>query len=335
MTTALVTGSTGFIGSRLCRALLDKGFQVRAFHRSTSQLQLLEGLAVEHANGDLTRPETLADALQGVDVLFHTAAMLAAAEKPGQMYTINVEGTRSLLKAALQAGVQRVVHTSSVAALGIPELWIAENAEPALINENHTWKGSVDIWPYGYSKYAAELEVQKIVASGLDVVIVNPSLVYGPGDMYKQTSSLVVQMAQRRVPVLLEGGINVVHVDDVVTGQLAALEHGRRGERYILGGDNLLVADLIRLSAEVVGCAAPDMVAPAGLLRALARPIGLLQPFITAAIPLSMLRLAGYHFYYDNHKAQDHLGWLPSFTARQALMEAYEWFKQQGAIQAQ
>jgi len=334
MTTALVTGSTGFIGARLCRLLLDKGYRVRAFHRSTSQMLLLEGLAVEHVTGDLTRPETLGDALQGVDVLFHTAAMLGAAEKPGQMYTINVEGTRSLLKAALQAGVQRVVHTSSVAALGIPPLRLSPTAEPGLINENHSWSGPGDKWPYGYSKYLAELEVQKMVASGLDTVIVNPSLVYGPGDLYKQTSSLVVQVAQRRVPVLMEGGANVVHVDDVVTGQLAALERGRRGERYILGGENLPLQTLVCMAADVVGGTPPDLVVPAGLLRALAGPISLLQPFITAAIPLSMLHMAGSYFYYDNHKAQDQLGWSPRFTALQALTAAYEWFKQQGTIQS-
>jgi len=333
MTTALVTGSTGFIGARLCRYLLERGYQVRAFHRSTSQLKLLEGLPVEHASGDLTRPETLIEALQGVDVLFHTAAMLGASEKPGQMYTINVEGTRSLLRAAMQAGVQRLVHTSSVSALGVPDAMVSKDSAPGAMNENHSWTGPGDFWPYGYSKYLAELEVQKMVGAGLDAVIVNPSLVYGPGDLYKQTSSLVVQMAERRVPVLLDGGINVVHVDDVVSGQLAALEHGQRGERYILGGDNLPLVDLVRLAGEVVGVSAPDLVAPSGLLRALAGPISLLQPFITAAIPLSMLRMAGYHFYYDNRKAQEQLGWSPQHTTREALTEAYEWFKTQGTIQ--
>jgi dihydroflavonol-4-reductase len=333
MTVALVTGSTGFIGARLCRVLLEQGFQVRAFHRSTSRLDLLEGLPVEHVIGDLTRQETLPEMLQGVNVLFHAAAMLSATEKAGQMYTINVEGTRHLLKAALQAGVQRVIYTSSVAALGLPDKLASQTTEPSLMNENHSWNGPGDLWPYGSSKYLAEMEVQKMVAQGLDAVIVNPSLVYGPGDLYKQTSSLVVQMFQRRVPILMEGGINVVHVQDVVLGHLAALERGRRGERYILGAENLPLADLIRLCAEVVGVTAPDQTIPAGLLRVLAGPIAIFQPFITAAVPLSMLKLAGYHFYYDPHKALDHLGWSPSFTARQALMEAFEWFKQQGMIQ--
>jgi dihydroflavonol-4-reductase len=202
------------------------------------------------------------------------------------------------------------------------------------MNEAHSWNGPGDLWPYGYSKYLAELEVQKAVAQGLDVVIVNPTLVYGPGDLYKQTSSLVVQMAQNRVPVLMEGGINVVHVEDVVRGHLAAMERGKCGERYILGGENMLLADLIRLSANVVGVNPPELTLPAGLLRALAGPIGLFQPFITLAVPLSLLRLAGYHFYFDNQKAHDHLDWSPSFTPRQALAEAFDWFKQQGTIQA-
>ena len=336
MTIALVTGSTGFIGAKCCRALLEKGFRVRAFHRTTSRLQMLENLEVEHVIGDLTRPETLTEAFKDVDVLFHTAAMLAAAEKPGQLYTINVEGTRSLLKAALQAGVKRLVYTSSVAALGIPDQLVVKGTDgpPPLMNEAHSWNGPGDHWPYGYSKYLAELEVQKAVAQGLDAVIVNPSLVYGPGDLYKQSSSLVVQMSQNRVPVFMEGGINVIHVDDVVTGHLAALERGWRGGRYILGGENMLVANLIRLSASVVGVPAPELVVPASLLRMFAGPIGLLQPFITAAVPLSLLRMAGYFFYYDNQKANDQLGWSPTLTSRQALTGAYEWFKQQGTIQA-
>ena len=176
------------------------------------------------------------------------------------------------------------------------------------------------------------LEVQKITAQGLDVVIVNPSLVYGAGDLYKQTSSLVVHVARRKVPFLVEGGINVIHIDDVITGLMAALDYGQRGERYILSGDNLTQADLIRLCAEVAGVNPPDFSMPGGLLRSLSGPLALLQPFVSAPVPLAMLRLSGFYFYYDHQKALEQLHWMPCFTVRQSLMEAYQWFKQQGTI---
>jgi dihydroflavonol-4-reductase len=327
METVLVTGSTGFIGSRLCRLLIEQGYQVRAFHRATSRLQLLEGLPVEHVIGDLTRPETLTEALPGVDYVFHTASMLGGNARPGQMYTVNVEGTRSLLKAALQSGVKRMVFTSSAAALGVPDLPVAVS-----FDENHSWNFKAELWPYGYSKYLAELEVQKAVAEGLDAVIVNPALVFGPGDLYKQASSLIVQVSQKKVPYLLEGGLNVIHVDDVVAGHLAALTQGKTGERYLLGGENISVPNLIGLSADISHVAMPDNILPAWLARNLSAPLSLLQPFISAPISMSMLRLAGYYFYFDCHKAAKHLGWQPHFTAQQALNDAYLWFKEQDAI---
>src|SRR5271169_5018758 len=164
----LVTGSTGFIGASLCRTLVGKGHQVRAFHRSTSTLRLLDDLPVEHALGDLTQPDTLAPAMEGIEVVFHVAALLGSGQdEEGRMYTVTVEGTRSVLKTARQAGVRRVIHTSSAAALGIPEL-ISPAAgsigKAVFMNESHTWNLRPDFWPYGYSKYLAELEVQKALA---------------------------------------------------------------------------------------------------------------------------------------------------------------------------
>lgn len=332
MEIALVTGSTGFIGSHLCRVLLDRGYQVRAFHRPTSRLQLLEGLPVEHVSGDLTRPETLVEALQGVDFLFHAAAMLGGNEKPGQMYTVNVEGTRSLLKAALQNAVKKVVYTSSVAAMGVPQRPVSDQTGPLAIDENHSWNYLAEFWPYGYAKYLAELEVQKSVAEGLDVVVVNPTLVYGPGDLYKQANSLVVQIAQRKVPILVEGGVNIVHIDDVIEGHIAALQYGKTGERYILGSENLTLPELIYLCAEIANVPAPENMVPAWLLRAVSGPLSLFQPFVTAPVGLSMLRMAGSYFFFDYRKAMHDLRWQPRFGARQALMDAYTWFRQQGVV---
>ena len=225
----LVTGSTGFIGGALCRELVAQGYEVRAFHRTTSNLRLLENLPVEHVIGDLTQPDSVRAAVEGVEGVFHVAAWVGMND-PGRLYAITVEGTRAVVQAALQCGVRRLVYTSSVAALGIPQPGI-----PSLLDEHHTWNFRPEFFPYGYAKYLAELEIQKAVAQGLDAVIVNPSLVLGPGDLYRHTSSVIMQIATRKVGIAVTGGANVVHVADVVEGHIAAFSRGKTGERYILG----------------------------------------------------------------------------------------------------
>jgi dihydroflavonol-4-reductase len=334
----LVTGSTGFIGASLCRALLAKGHQVRAFHRPTSTLRLLDDLPVEHFLGDLTQPDTLVPAMEGVEAVFHVAALIGSGQdQQGRMYAVTVEGTRSVLKTARQAGVRRVVHTSSVAALGVPELYsptTGSAGKAVFMNESHTWNLRPDFWPYGYSKYLAELEVQKALAEGLDVVIVNPTYVIGPGNIYGQTDSTVVQAARQKIPALVEGGLNVVHISDVVAGHLAALEIGRTGERYILGGENLTIVQLIRKIADVAGVTAPSLVLPGGLVRSLGWIAILAQSIIDLPFNARMSHLAGYYFYFDNAKSQIELGLPTPCPADQAILDAYNWFIQIGALAA-
>jgi dihydroflavonol-4-reductase len=317
----LVTGSTGFIGASLCRALLDAGHQVHAFHRATSSLRLLDGLDVEHVIGDLTQPETIQDAMVGIEAVFHAAAWMGDSE-PGKLYSITVEGTREVVQAARKAGVQRFVHTSSVAALGVPTLGLT-----SLLNETHTWNFRPDYYPYGYAKYLAELEVQKAVAQGLNAVIVNPTLVFGPGDIYRQSKSVVNQVATRKLAVAVEGGINAVHIADVVAGELAAFERGKTGERYILGGENLTLLELIQTIARATSVPVPAMVLPARLVRALSGPIGLLHNFLDLPVTVDVLHLAGYYFYYDTRKAQVDLGLPEPLPAEEAIRAAYNWFK--------
>ncbi|MCC6147111.1 MAG: NAD-dependent epimerase/dehydratase family protein [Anaerolineaceae bacterium] len=327
----LVTGSTGFVGGALVRRLVQEGHAVRTFHRPTSSLRLLEGLDVEHAVGDLTQPETLEKAVDGIEVVFHTAAALSGRDDPGRLYAVTVEGTRALLLAAQAAGVQRVVHTSSVAALGIPES-VGKDQNPVLMDENHTWNYRPEHWPYGYAKYQAEMEVQRAVARGLDVVIVNPSVVYGKGDIYRQSRSLVVQIARRRLPVVVEAGFNVVHIEDVVDGHLAAMVRGQRGERYILGGQNMMVHALIKEIAAIAGVTAPVVRLPVGLVRRLALPARWLSPFMEMPVAPETFHLAGYCFYVSTRKAITKLGLAPPRLPQEAVREAFAWFKEIGAI---
>jgi dihydroflavonol-4-reductase len=327
--TALVTGATGFVGAHLCRALLERGYHVRAFRRPTSSIQLLEQLPVEHALGDLTQPESLEAAASGANVIFHAAAWMGGADQGGRQYAVTVEGTRNLLQAASQAGVERVVHTSSAAALGIPG-WRAGagGSLPAPVDERHTWNIPPDLYPYGYAKYLAEKEVQKAVAQGLDVVVVNPTLAFGAGDLYRQGSSIITQVAKGRVSVAVEGGVNCVHIADVAAGHLAALEHGRCGERYLLGGENLTHLELLQVIAGAAGVSGPNMVLPGWLVRSATVPGLLLRSFLNLPVSPDLLRLAGYYFYYDTAKSQRELGLGPPRPVHDALVEAYAWFEQ-------
>lgn len=321
----LVTGSTGFIGSHLCRALVECGHAVRAFHRPTSSLQLLADLPVERVTGDLTHPETLVEALQGVQVVFHAAALMGGSNQPGRAYAVTVEGTRALLAAARQAGVERVVHTSTVAALGLP-------VGGMLLTEDSTWNLPAERWTYGYAKYLAELEVQKAVAQGQDVVIVNPTYVFGPGDLHRQTGSLVVMSARGRLPVIVEGGLNAVHIDDVTAGHLAALARGRTGQRYILGGQNLTLEELAGELARVTGAQPPVGVLPGGVVRSVAPLARAFEPLLGLPLSASLFSMAGFRFWVDLSKAQRELGVGQPRPVGEAMQAAYEWFIGVGAI---
>jgi dihydroflavonol-4-reductase len=321
---ALVTGSSGFIGAATCRALLESGYAVHAFHRATSNLRLLENLPVEHVIGDLNQPETVRAAMQGVEVVVHGAAWVGYND-PGRLYSVNVEGTRAVVQAALHAGVRRLVFTSSVTALGIPPAGCS-----SLLDEQHTWNHPGEFFPYGYSKYLAELEVQKGVMQGLDAVIVNPTLVLGAGDIYRQSSSLVRQFANRKVGVAVTGGVNVVHVVDVAAGHVAALERGSRGERYILGGSNLSYLELCQVLARVTGVPAPTVVLPGGLLRAVRGPARLLERFVDLPVSSDVFLLAGRCLYYNMTKARSQLGLSEPLSPEQAVGDAYVWLLEKG-----
>jgi dihydroflavonol-4-reductase len=303
MPTTLITGSTGFIGSHLARVLARRGDELRLLLRRDSDDSLLEGIAFERANGDVTDRRAVRRAMDGIERVFHVAGMTSMrAADAKRVFETNATGTRIVAEEALAAKVERLVHTSSVAAIGpAPHGGRADEAQSFEV-------GGLGI-AYVNSKHEAELEVLRAAAQGLDAVIVNPTFVLGPGGRGTGSMGLVRRFLLRRIPAYVDGGLNIVDVRDVADGHLQAEAKGKTGERYILGGRNFtlqrLFADLQRIS----GVPAPPMrlnpeLATAGAVVAerLGLPLGLAA---------DETRSAGLWWTYSAAKAKRELGFAP------------------------
>ena len=323
--TVLVTGATGFIGSALSRRLVKHGFSVRALHRKTSPLDVLADLPVERVVGDILEPETLRSAFKGVDWVFHTAAQSDYWRFPELVLRTSVEGTRNVMLAAEEAGVQRVVLTSSLAALGVPP-------RGELLNEENNFNLPPNKFTYGYSKFQAELEAQKVAARGIELVILNPSIVLGPGDINRISGTMVIEAARGWGFFWVEGGVNYIHVDDVVTGHLTAARQGQSGERYILGGENLPLREVFTILTEIVGRRPPWLRIPRQVIEPAAKLIDWMRPLITLPFNSSQLRLSRHYLYCDTSKAQKDLELPQLLPFRQAAQDAYDWYLEQGMI---
>jgi dihydroflavonol-4-reductase len=328
--TTLITGATGFVGSALLRALLRRGEPVRALVRPSSSLRLLEGLPVEIVRGDLADPAGFKGALVGCDALFHVAADYRLwVPQPAAMYRTNVDGTRELLLAAAEIGVKRVVYTSSVATLGLrADRLPSDEATPATLGDM--------IGHYKRSKFLAERAVRELVAAaGLPVVIVNPSAPVGPADARPTpTGRVLIEAARGRIPAYVDTGLNLVHVDDVAEGHVLAFERGRIGERYILGGDNLSLGEMLARIAELVGRRPPRLRLPAGALlpvAAIAEALARLgiggEPLVTA----DGVRMARKPMYFTSAKAERELGYR-SRPAVEGLRDAIDWYRSCGYL---
>jgi dihydroflavonol-4-reductase len=327
---ALVTGVTGFVGSAVARTLCQRGWQVRALVRSGSDERNLRQLPLELASGDLNDPPSLARAVAGCEAVFHVAAdYRLGVVDPQPLYRSNVEGTRNVLVAARDAGVARIVYTSSVATIGLPADGSPGTEDtPSVLTDM--------VGHYKRSKFLAEELVREFVRSGAPVVIVNPSTPIGPGDIKPTpTGQMVVDAAAGRTPAYVDTGLNVVHVDDVALGHLQAFERGRIGERYILGGENLTLREILVHICRLAERSPPRIRLPhAALLpaayasEALARLTGR-----RTRVTVEAVRLARKHMYFSSAKAVRDIGysWRPPALA---LEDALHWFRQQGKVPA-
>ncbi|WP_370649220.1 hopanoid-associated sugar epimerase [Cupriavidus sp. EM10] len=324
----LVTGASGFLGSSVMRQALERGFQVRVLVRATSPRANLAGLPVEIVEGDMRDPASMARAMAGVRYLFHVAADYRLwAPDPEEIVRANVDGTVTTMKAARDAGVERIVYTSSVATLRV-----AGAMGP--VDETAAMAGHEAIGAYKRSKVLAEREVERLVAEGLPAVIVNPSTPIGPRDVRPTpTGRIIVEAATGKIPAFVDTGLNLAHVDDVANGHFLALDKGRIGERYILGGQDVLLRQMLADICGMAGRKAPTIELPRWPLYPIARVAEAVaqftkkEPFVT----VDGLKMSRYRMFFTSAKAERELG----YTARpyqEALSDALNWFRDNGYL---
>jgi dihydroflavonol-4-reductase len=324
----LVTGATGFVGAAIARRLRTHGVRVRVLARRESNRLNIDP-ADELAIGDLRDRASVAAALAGVRYLVHAAADYRLwSPVPADLIRSNVDGTRIMMEEALRAGVERIVYTSSVATLAIEEGHLADETRPLAPDQA--------VGAYKKSKVVAERLVESMIEQQkLPAVIVNPSTPIGPGDVKPTpTGQIIVEAAKGRMPAFVDTGLNLAHVDDIADGHLAALARGRIGERYILGGDNVALAQMLAEIARLVGRKPPTLRIPHGVVYPFAWGAGIVAhitkraPFVT----LDGLRMSRKHMFFSDAKARQEL----DYTSRPhtlALADAIAWFRSTGYIQ--
>jgi dihydroflavonol-4-reductase len=327
--TTLVTGATGFVGSAVARTLIARGHSLRLLARPSSDRRNLAGLEAEIVSGDLTEPDSLRRAAAGCRYVFHIAADYRIwVPDPDAMLRANVDGALAMVRIAAEAGAERIIHCSSVAALGQ-----IGDGTPA---DERTAANEADfVGIYKRSKYLAEQAVLDLARrESLPVVVVNPSSPVGPRDIKPTpTGKMVLDAAAGRVPFYIDTGLNIVHVDDVAEGHVLALEKGRVGERYILGGENMLLKDILGLVADVVHRRPPSIRLPeavtwpaAFMMEKTARLTGI-APLMTR----DHLKMARKKMFYSSAKAESELGYKFR-PARLAVEDAVAWFRSNGLL---
>ncbi len=325
---ALVTGATGFVGSAVARRLLAEGFIVRVLARPGSDRRNLVGLEVEVAEGNLTDAASLERACADCDALFHVAADYRLwAPKPEELYQANVEGTRALMQAAKKAGVKRIVYTSSVAVLGIPKDGTPGNEDtPVTVDDM--------IGHYKRSKFLAEEVVREMARDGLPVVIVNPSTPIGPRDLKPTPTGRVVRdAAAGKMPAYVDTGLNLAHVEDVAEGHWLAYQKGVIGQRYVLGGTDMSLREILAMIADIVGRKPPKVRLPHGVVLPIAY-ISETFARLTGIPPVATVeevRMSKKLMFFSSEKAKRELGYTQR-PARQALEDAVQWYRDNGYL---
>ncbi len=327
---ALVTGASGFVGSAVARRLIDAGHRVRALLRPESSRRNVDGLPLDIALGDLTDRASLERALDGCDALFHVAAdyRLWIRGDAGAIYRANVDGTDNIMQAAAAAGVSRIVYTSSIATLNPgPDGTPGTEETPAALDDM--------IGHYKRSKWQAEMRVRQLALDNqLPVVIVNPSAPVGPRDVKPTpTGRMILDAALGRMPAYIDTGLNLVHVDDVADGHLLAYQRGRIGERYIVGGQNLSLREILTAIARLCGRRAPSIRIPHPLLLPIAHLSETWARLSNSEprVPLDGVRMARKHMYFSSEKARRELGYHAR-PVETALTDALAWFRANGYL---
>ncbi len=324
---AFVTGATGFLGSHVARVLADNGADMRLLVRSSSNLRNIEGLRADRVLGDLRDPASLDKAMAGCDVVFHVAADYRLwVRDPDEMYRSNVEGTRAILEAARKNGVRRVVYTSSVATIGFKR-----NGCPA--NEDSPVSLPDMIGHYKRSKFMAEQLALEAGRSGLEVVVLNPTTPVGDQDVKPTpTGRIVVDFLKRKFPAYVETGLNLVDVRECARGHVTTLEKGKSGERYILGGENLTLKQILDTLAKITGLPSPMLKLP----YIFAYAAGIADEIVTGRLrgrepraTIDTVRMGAKKMFASSAKAERELGWK-IVPVESALRRAVEWFRVNG-----
>ena len=323
MTRALVLGATGCIGNNVVRACLERGWEVRAFRRAESRTWMLDGLDVEQAIGSLEAPESLLQAMRGCDVAFHAAAYYPhhSLDLNGSLRTA-VGGMRNVLEAAARSGVGKLVYTSTLTTVASP------GKGGRLADEQDYYLPGSTKSAYFETKWAMEAEAWRAIATGLPVVIVCPSAVFGPWDIKPTTGEILLNVAKGRFPIWLDLDVNIIDARDVGLGEVLVAERGREGQRYILGGENLAVLKALTIAAEQAGVRPPQWRAPLGLVGGMVRvgeALGRLP--LVEPLPLEHLKTVAEWQALNTSKAKEELGFQPRPFA-ETVSDTLAWFRQ-------
>lgn len=327
----LVTGASGFIGSAVTRHLVAREQEVIALVEPGADATNLEGLHVKQVVGDLRSPESVRKAVSGCRAAFHIAALYRFwASDPGAFYAVNVEGTRNVLEAASEAGVERLVYTSTVGTLGLERVSGSHSADERSFPDVRHLYGS-----YKRSKYVAEHEVLRAIAQGLSASLALPTFPLGPSDRAPTpTGKLVLDFLNGRMPGYVDTVLNVAHVDDVATGHVLALEQGRTGHSYILGGQNLTLQQLLAELASITGLPAPRIKVPRSVSLAVAAVSEVVEGRVLRrhpSVPLEAARMSTSKMSFDDSRARLELGYEPRPAVR-ALEDSARWFAESGKV---